>query len=49
MQLSYYTDPELHRTMRRVVEEFEPDLLYAQLIRVGQYIQPYSACARGWQ
>ena len=41
LQLRYYADPAMHRAVRKVVDEMQPDLLYAQLIRMGQYIEPY--------
>jgi sugar transferase (PEP-CTERM/EpsH1 system associated) len=46
LQMHYYADPVMHDTVRRVVQEVEPDLLYAQLIRMGQYIAPYESPAR---
>ena len=36
----------MHRTVHKVVTETKPDLLYAQLIRMGQYIEPYHSTAR---
>jgi len=46
LQLRYYFDSRMHRVVRKVVEETRPDLLYAHLIRMGQYIEPYPSLAR---
>src|SRR3990172_3583875 len=45
LQLRYYFDSRMHRVVRKVVEETRPDLLYAHLIRMGQYIEPYPSLA----
>jgi len=46
LQVHYFSDPAMHQAIRRVVRETQPDLLYAHLIRVGKYIEPYRERAR---
>lgn len=46
IQMRYYADPAMHAAVRRVIQDAQPDLLYAQLIRMGQYIEPYHSYAR---
>lgn len=46
LQLQYYADPAMHQTVRRVIQDMKPNLLYAQLIRMGQYIESYDSIAR---
>lgn len=46
LQVQYYSSPIMHKAVRQVIYDEKPDLLYAHLIRMGQYIQPYSAHAR---
>ncbi len=41
LQLRYYADPAMRAAVERLVREEEPDLLYAQLVRMGPYIEPY--------
>jgi sugar transferase (PEP-CTERM/EpsH1 system associated) len=45
-QVRYYSDPTMHHTVRRLIDETRPHLLYAHTIRMGQYIVPYNAYAR---
>ena len=42
LQVRYFTDPAMSETLARVVEEEQPDVLYAQLLRVSSYIEPYA-------
>jgi sugar transferase (PEP-CTERM/EpsH1 system associated) len=46
LQLHYYADPDMRKTVDHVVREMKPDLLYAHLIRMGQYTEPYRALPR---
>lgn len=38
LQICYYLAPEMAALVARVVEEFQPDLLYAHSIRMGEYL-----------
>lgn len=46
LQMRYYSDPGMHAAVERMIEEIEPDLLYAHTIRMGQYIEPYTHIPR---
>ncbi len=46
LQLRYYADPAMHQAVRRAIHKLQPDLLYAHLIRMGQYTEPYHAYTR---
>jgi sugar transferase (PEP-CTERM/EpsH1 system associated) len=46
LQVLYYSDPAMYQTVRQLIFETQPDLLYAHTIRMGQYIVPYRAYAR---
>ncbi len=46
LQLHYFSDPTMRRTVHQVIQETQPDLLYAHYIRMGQYIEPYRECVR---
>jgi glycosyltransferase involved in cell wall biosynthesis len=46
LQVRYYHDPAMYETVRQVVNEVQPDLLYAHTIRMGPYIVSHAACAR---
>ena len=37
-QVAYYSDREMHRTVRRMVDRYQPDVAYSQLIRPAQYV-----------
>ena len=41
LQIQYHVDPAMRRTIQRVVEETQPDLLYSHYIRMGNYVEPY--------
>jgi sugar transferase (PEP-CTERM/EpsH1 system associated) len=41
LQVNYFTDPIMKKTVDKVVNETQPDLLYAYHMRVGPYIEPY--------
>ena len=38
LQICYYLAPEMAALVARVVDEFQPDLLYAHSIRMGEYL-----------
>ncbi|TDJ49554.1 MAG: glycosyltransferase [Gemmatimonadetes bacterium] len=46
LQVRYFADSQMKKTIRRMVGDLQPDLLYAQLIRMGQHIEPHSDIAR---
>jgi len=46
LQVRYFGDSRMKRTVRSLVDDLQPDLLYAQLIRMGQHIEPHSEIAR---
>lgn len=41
LQVNYFTDPVMQKTVDRVINETQPDLIYAYHMRVGNYIEPY--------
>jgi sugar transferase (PEP-CTERM/EpsH1 system associated) len=41
LQVNYFTDPVMQKTVDKVVHETQPDLLYAYHVRVGNYIEPH--------
>ena len=41
LQVHYNYDPAMAALVKQVVEQTEPDLLYAHYIRMGQYVEPY--------
>lgn len=46
LQMRYYRDSAMRDTVRRVIDQEKPDVLYSQLIRMSQYSAPYQAIAR---
>lgn len=38
LQVHYYRSPAMARRLRRVIEEFRPDLVYAHTIRMAEYL-----------
>jgi sugar transferase (PEP-CTERM/EpsH1 system associated) len=45
-QVNYFTDPAMQKTIDRVINEIQPDIIYAYHMRVGNYIEPYRDRAR---
>ncbi len=46
LQIHYSHDPEMVSLVNRVIQETEPDLLYAHYIRMGHYILPHKQIPR---
>jgi len=46
VQMRYYRDPAMRDTVRRVIDEEKPDVLYSQLIRMSQYSEPHREITR---
>lgn len=46
LQVNYFFDPIMQETIDRLIYEFQPDLLYAYHMRVGNYIEAYRDRAR---
>lgn len=40
LQMNYYADPVMTDTVEKLVSDWQPDLVYAHTIRMGQYSQP---------
>jgi sugar transferase (PEP-CTERM/EpsH1 system associated) len=38
LQVAYYRDAEMELAVKRLVDEYQPDIAYSQLIRSGEYI-----------
>ena len=43
LQACYFRAPEMTALLSRAVEEFQPDILYAHLIRMGEYVLAHRA------
>jgi sugar transferase (PEP-CTERM/EpsH1 system associated) len=41
LQVHYHSDPAMSQAVRQLIDQTQPDLLYAHYIRMGQYIEPY--------
>lgn len=46
LQIHYYRDAAMRAAVGRVIDDLQPDLLYAHTIRMGQYIEPYRTYPR---
>lgn len=40
LQMNYYSDPSMTAAVEKLVAEWQPDLVYAHTIRMGQYSRP---------
>lgn len=41
LQVHYYSSPEMRQAVTRLVEEEQPDIIHAHLIRMAPYAEPY--------
>jgi polysaccharide biosynthesis protein PslH len=41
LQVSYYSSPEMRQAVAKLVEEEQPDIIHAHLIRMAPYAAPY--------
>jgi sugar transferase (PEP-CTERM/EpsH1 system associated) len=46
LQMRYYQSSAMRDTVRRVIDQEKPDLVYSQLIRMSQYSEPYGDIPR---
>ena len=46
LQISYYLDKRMEKTINTVIEKYQPDLAYAHLIRMAQYLKNKSETKR---
>lgn len=42
LQMHYYSDPQMVKAVKSIVDKVNPDLLYAHTIRMGQYLIPHN-------
>ncbi len=45
-QVAYFYQFSIHRKIKKVLEEIQPDFIYSQLIRTSEYVKNYHACSK---
>jgi len=46
LQVAYYLNGQMRRTVDKVLQQYEPDLAYAHLIRMGEYLKEKKGVGR---
>ncbi len=45
-QVAYFYQFSIHRKIKKVLQEIQPDFIYSQLIRTSEYVKNYHACSK---
>jgi glycosyltransferase involved in cell wall biosynthesis len=45
-QVAYFYQFSIHRKIKKVLEEIQPDFIYSQLIRTSEYVKNYHTCSK---